>query len=89
MKNVLRAGLLAVLFVGMSGFVFNNSSIDQDTQKGEMLRPNCEDEAMFAYYAVKGGSPYISQDALNDVFSTIYWDCINNKGGESDFTANP
>jgi hypothetical protein len=71
MKNFFRASLLGVLFVGMSGFA-SHSLVVQNTQGVEILRPYCEDEAMFAYYAVRGVSPYILQNALNEVFSTVY-----------------
>lgn len=84
MKNFFRASLLAVLFVGMSGF----SSDEQPTENMYLANDLCEDRANFAYEMYTVFAPWTSQNDLNRIWSDNYWDCINN-GGDSDYIANP
>lgn len=85
MKNFFRASLLAVLFVGMSGFVTKNSS----SEKTLMVNEVCEDTANFVYDMLSTfqGSVY-SQSDLTAIWLDEYWNCIDN-GGDSAYTANP
>jgi hypothetical protein len=80
MKNLLRGSLLTLIFVGMSSFTVN-SDINMD-------EPKCEDDANLAYGLIELLAPNIPQDTLNDIWLDAYWTCIN-RGGDSDFTANP
>ncbi len=83
MKNVLRGSLLAVLFLGMSGFVSNNNSLEK-TDFDTGLK--CEDFASHMYYVTldKGGT----YAEANAAFHKEYWACIEDDG-PSDFIANP
>ncbi|MEE2802785.1 MAG: hypothetical protein VX550_11445 [Bacteroidota bacterium] len=83
MKNFFRVSLLAVLFIGMSGFS-NSSTEEKSVEIQEEFFAQCDDMANGAYLStmyLTGGN---QQMALNQ-WNLVYWSCIDN-GGQSDTT---
>ncbi len=79
MKNIFKAGLLAVLFVGMSSFSSNHDSI-------ELLDP-CENTANDAYLLVQTFLPATTQGQLTQLWLDVYYSCLDENGyGASNFT---